>query len=112
MDGVAVVFNNVVGNKIDYYLSADATYVVTADARTGSATARLDVEMTNAAPTSGEPGYVIGNPIGLPVGTNRTRREQRPRCAEVHSAWYFGVVARRPPSVRTDSTTRGFLDSQ
>jgi hypothetical protein len=29
--------------------------------------------MTNSAPTDGEPGYVIGNPIGLPVGTNRTR---------------------------------------
>ena len=68
-DGVAVVFNNAVGNKIDYYLSADATYEVTADARTGSATARLDVTMTNGAPTDGEPGYVIGNPIGLPVGT-------------------------------------------
>ncbi len=72
-DGVAVVFNNAVGNKIDYYLSSDATYEVTADARTGSTTARLDVTMTNNAPTEGEPGYVIGNPIGLPVGTNRTR---------------------------------------
>ena len=29
--------------------------------------------MTNGAPVDGEPGYVIGNPIGLPVGTNRTR---------------------------------------
>ncbi len=72
-DGVAVVFNNAVGNKIDYYLSAEATYVVTADARTGSASARLDVTITNGAPTDGEPGYVIGNPIGLPIGTNRTR---------------------------------------
>ncbi len=72
-DGVAVVFNNAGGNKIDYYLSADTTYRVTADARTGSASARLDVTMTNDAPTDGEPGYVIGNPVGLPVGTNRTR---------------------------------------
>ena len=72
-DGVAVVFNNAVGNKIDYYLAAEASYDVTADARTGSASARLDLTMTNAAPTDGEPGYVIGNPIGLPVGTNRTR---------------------------------------
>ena len=72
-DGVAVVFNNAVGNKIDYYLSAGATYDVTADARTGSVSARLDVTMTNTAPTDGEPGYVIGNPIGLPVGTNRSR---------------------------------------
>ena len=71
-DGVAVVFNNAAGNKIDYYLAADAAYEVTADARTGSASGRLDVTITNTAPTDGEPGYVIGNPIGLPVGTNRT----------------------------------------
>ncbi len=72
-DGIAVVFNNLAGNKIDYYLGADATYEVTADARTGTTTARLVVDITNGAPTEGEPGYVIGNPIGLPVGTNRTR---------------------------------------
>ncbi len=71
-DGVAVVFNNGVGNKIDYYLGATATYEVVADARTGTGSARLDVTMTNGAPTDGEPGYVIGNPIGLPVGANRT----------------------------------------
>jgi hypothetical protein len=72
-DGVAVVFNNAVGNKIDYFLGASASYSVTADARTGTTSARLEVTMTNGAPVDGEPGYVIGNPIGLPVGTNRTR---------------------------------------
>lgn len=72
-DGVAVVFNNAVGNKIDYFLGAAATYAVRADARTGTTSARLAVTMTNGAPADGEPGYVIGNPIGLPVGTNRTR---------------------------------------
>lgn len=72
-DALAVVFNNAVGNKIDYYLDAQAAYAVTADARTSMATARLELTLTNAAPADGEPGYVIGNPIGLPVGTNRTR---------------------------------------
>jgi len=72
-DGVAVVFNNAVGNKIDYFLGASANYAVTADARTGTTSARLEITMTNGAPVDGEPGYVIGNPIGLPVGTNRTR---------------------------------------
>ncbi len=71
-DGVAVVFNNAVGNKIDYYLGASAAYSVSADARSGTATARLDLTMTNGAPVDGEPNYVIGNPIGLPAGTNRT----------------------------------------
>ncbi len=72
-DGVAIVFNNAVGNKIDYFLASNATYDVTADARTSTATAQLELTMTNNAPTDGEPGYVIGNPVGLPVGTNRTR---------------------------------------
>ncbi len=72
-DGVALALNNAAGNKIDYYLAAHATYDVTADARTGTTSARLDVTITNGAPTEGEPGYVIGNPVGLPVGTNRTR---------------------------------------
>jgi hypothetical protein len=72
-DGVALALNNAAGNKIDYYLDAHATYDVTADARTGTTSARLDVTITNGAPAEGEPGYVIGNPVGLPVGTNRTR---------------------------------------
>ena len=55
---LAVVFNNAVGNKIDYYLSANATYEVTADARTPDrATARLDVTIDeDAAADDGEPG--------------------------------------------------------
>jgi hypothetical protein len=72
-DGVAVVFNNAVGNKIDFYLRAAATYEVTADARTGTTAARLGVTITNDSPVDGEPTYVIGNPIGLPTGTNRTQ---------------------------------------
>lgn len=71
-DGLAIVFNNAAGNKIDYFLAADATYRVEADARTGHATATLTLTMTNNAPAEGEPGYVIGSPIGLPPGTNRT----------------------------------------
>ena len=71
-DGLAIVFNNAVGNKIDYYLTADARYTVTADARTSNATATLELMLHNNAPVDGEPSYVIGNPIGLPTGTNRT----------------------------------------
>jgi hypothetical protein len=71
-DGVAIAFNNAAGSKIDYYLTADATYTVTADATTNTAGARLEIEFANTAPTDGEPDYVIGNLIGLPVGYNRT----------------------------------------
>jgi hypothetical protein len=71
-DALAITFNNAVGNKIDYYLAAEADYRVQADATTGATTATLTLSMTNGAPDNGEPGYVIGNPIGLPVGMNRT----------------------------------------
>jgi hypothetical protein len=32
----------------------------------------LTLDLVNDAPTDGEPGYVINNLVGLPVGTNRT----------------------------------------
>jgi hypothetical protein len=71
-DAVAIAFNNAAGSKIDYYLTAEADYTVTADGATNTATADLDVSLTNAAPSSGEPEYVISNLIGLPDGYNRT----------------------------------------
>jgi hypothetical protein len=71
-DALAIVFNNAVGNKIDYYLAADAVYSVAADASSGTVTAELRLRLTNGAPSDGEPNYVIGNPIGLPDGVNRT----------------------------------------
>ena len=100
-DALAVVFNNAVGNKIDYYLAADATYEVTADARTSSATARLELTMTNTAPTDGEPGYVIGNPIGLPVGTNRTRVSVFTRLPVTRTT-LDGTVATTEPGSEVD----------
>ena len=71
-DAIAIAYNNAAGNKIDFYLDSAATYSVTADSSTGSATATLDITLTNAAPDNGEPNYVIGNLIGLPDGSNRT----------------------------------------
>jgi hypothetical protein len=71
-DGVVIAFNNAVGNKIDYYLAADADYEVTADAATNTADATLALDLANNAPRNGEPNYVVGNLIGLPEGHNRT----------------------------------------
>ena len=71
-DALAIAFNNAVGNKIDYYLASAATYTVTADQATNTASATLELTMTNGAPVDGEPNYVIGNPIDLPIGENRT----------------------------------------
>ncbi len=71
-DSVVIAFNNAVGNKIDYYLAADAEYAVTADAATNTADATLTLDLANNAPTDGEPNYVVGNLIGLPQAHNRT----------------------------------------
>ena len=71
-DAIAVAFNNVAGSKIDYFLRSNAGYEVAADARSGTATATLTLELANEAPDTGQPAYVIDNLVGLPVGSNRT----------------------------------------
>jgi hypothetical protein len=65
--GVSV--NNAGANKIDAFLDVD----VALDIDDSSSERRLLVEvtLTNTAPPGGLPNYVIGNPFGLPLGTNR-----------------------------------------
>lgn len=68
--GFSVSVNNSGESKIDIYLDRDVqASVETAD----DGTRRLiaDVALTNSAPSSGLPPYVIGNNYGLPYGTNR-----------------------------------------
>lgn len=62
---------NAGGNKIDSFLERRAAYDVRTDEATGETTATLRVELTNTAPATGLPDYVIGNAVGLPPGTNR-----------------------------------------
>lgn len=71
-DGVAVTFNNAIGNKIDYYLETRAHYSVEVDADDSTAHANLYVELHNGASVEGEPLYVVGNEFEMPLGTNRT----------------------------------------
>jgi hypothetical protein len=106
-DGLAITFNNAAGSKIDYFLAAEASYTVTADAATNTAAAQLVVSLTNTAPSAGEPDYVIGNLIGLPDGSNRTwvsiysrlpvtdvRLGDRPAAVEIgREAGYFVTSA-------------------
>ena len=69
-DGLAVTIDNASGNKIDAYLKVDVKYDAirsTGDNTTGTAT----ITLTNTAPASGLPGYVIGNAVNLPEGSNR-----------------------------------------
>jgi len=70
-DGLAVVTQNSSGNKIDSFLRRTIEYYPVVDESSGDATARLRVELTNNAPTSGLPDYVIGNIVGEPPGTSR-----------------------------------------
>lgn len=69
-DVLSVSFNNANANKIDVFLDADLAYDVTVDAD-GRTRSTATITLTNSAPTSGWPGYTIGNVLGLPVGTNR-----------------------------------------
>jgi hypothetical protein len=72
-DGFAVMTNNATANKIDSFLERSITYRGTYDATTGAVTATMTIELTNTAPSSGYPDYVIDSEfLDLPPGTNRT----------------------------------------
>jgi hypothetical protein len=71
-DSVTVTTANAAGNKIDLFLQRREQYDVQWDPATGAVTSTLRLTLDNAAPASGLPDYVIGNPIGLPAGTNRS----------------------------------------
>lgn len=70
-DGYSVAVTNAGGSKIDTFLERAITYDSTTDPETGETTAVLRVELTNTAPSTGLPDYVIGNALGLPSGTSR-----------------------------------------
>ena len=70
-DGWSLTVDNGGNSKIDAYLHRAASYNSTTDEATGQTTGTLRVELTNAAPASGLPDYVIGNSRGLPVGTSQ-----------------------------------------
>jgi hypothetical protein len=58
-DLVSVVVNSAAGSKVDFYQDRDIRYSV-ALGEDGSARARIELTLTNRAPTSGQPAYVIG----------------------------------------------------
>lgn len=67
----ALTVTNGGASKIDSYLQRAAAFSHQTDPDTGQTTATLQVELTNNAPASGLPDYVIGNSLGLPPGTSR-----------------------------------------
>jgi Protein of unknown function (DUF4012) len=58
-DLLSVVVNSGAGSKVDFFQQRDVMYAVQLH-DDGSARAQLDLTLTNHAPTSGEPRYVIG----------------------------------------------------
>ncbi|MEY4174560.1 MAG: hypothetical protein RI900_1725, partial [Actinomycetota bacterium] len=72
-DGIGVAFDNAGGNKIDSFQQVSVDYTATADPGTGAVESTVTITMRNTAPSAGLPDYVIGNLIGLPKGTARTR---------------------------------------
>ena len=71
-DGFTFAFTNATGNKIDNYLDGTAEYDVVVDRERGIVDGTLTLTIRNSSPTSGWPEGIIGNELGLPVGTNRT----------------------------------------
>jgi hypothetical protein len=65
--------SNGVGNKIDLFLERSLAYDVTVD-DDGNVAADLTIQLTNTAPASGLPQYLIGSALEPPppLGTNRS----------------------------------------
>ena len=72
----AVVFNNLGGNKLDYYLKSQIEYAAD-DCRGDTRASTVTVQLTNAVPNEPLPDYVASDaglspevPIEVPKGTN------------------------------------------
>jgi hypothetical protein len=58
-------------NKIDSFIHRDVEVSSIVDPDTATVTQKVTVTVRNDAPPSGLPPYVIGNQLGLPVGTSQ-----------------------------------------
>jgi len=69
---VAVTTSNAAMSKIDVFLRRSLDYEVRWDPSTGALAATATITLTNEAPASGLPPYLIGNSVGLnrPSGEN------------------------------------------
>jgi len=72
-DGIAVTVDNGGANKLDAYLGVVTDYRATVESAAGptAATATATIALTNTVDPTGKPDYAVGNPFGLPAGTNR-----------------------------------------
>lgn len=75
-DFLGVTTSNAAGSKIDLFLRRSLDYDVQWDPSTGQISGTVTVTLTNEAPASGLPAYVIGNVLG-----------RRPLEAELPDGW-------------------------
>lgn len=107
-DGIGMTFDNGVGNKIDNYLDVALAYDPAI--RTSSGSPSATVTLTNRAPATGLPSYVIGNVVGLPAGTNRTLFTLY-SARTVRVAMLDGVpLSMTPGQERSWNTSSSFID--
>lgn len=62
---------NMLPTKIDVFMTRDISITTTFDPATGAVNSRVQATITNSAPARGLPGYVIGNGLLAPTGTNK-----------------------------------------
>lgn len=67
-DFVGVTHSNAAGNKIDLFLKRSLDYDVVWEPATGALSATVTITLTNEAPASGLPDYVIGNSLERRMG--------------------------------------------
>ena len=67
-DFVGVTHSNAAGNKIDLFLERSLDYEVVWEPSTGALSATATITLTNGAPASGLPDYVIGNFLDRRIG--------------------------------------------
>ena len=70
-DYLSLRSTDLLSNKIDTFVHRSMSVEVTHDPATGAVHSALTITLTNTAPASGLPWYIIGNYNDLPGGTSR-----------------------------------------
>ena len=86
-DFVGVTTTNAGGNKIDVFLQRRLGYSATWDPATGALDATATITLTNTAPASGLPDYVIGNALGARVGETHLPRGTNTSFVTLYTPW-------------------------
>lgn len=77
-----LVADNASGSKIDYFLEIRSTLELRFEKSLDTVVAKVKLYVTNSAPSSGLPSYIIGNMVDLPLGYNRT-------LLSIHTSWFL-----------------------